>query len=242
MACATLAVRRRPLPGCWRGAAVAAASRRHPPLPLALLLGAGHRAVAAGGAQPRHHADGGRQAAQPGQVRVQHQACTSCRVCADGNQREGCRLDPAAAAATHTCRSRRPKDELLEKPLGRLQKSAAPQPDRQQKRQKGKSAADGGAGAGGAAPAAAAAPPAAPFVGLHAGPSPEHPVLDAGAITNEEAWRQGRLLRIGEATYRVELNPPFVDRVELHARAFVGIPLVPAVQVRGVRAAGHGAG
>lgn len=87
-------------------------------------------------------------------------------------------------------------------------------------------------GAAGTTTAPAAAGQASPlFVGLHDGPSEQHPVLDAAAVTNEEAWRHGRLLRIGEAAYRVELNPPFVDRVELHARAFVGIPLVPAVQV-----------
>lgn len=118
----------------------------------------------------------------------------------------------------------RPKDELLEKPLTRLQKSAAPPIDRQQRRaaQKGK---DGGA-------ADAAALPQPPFVGLHAGPSVETPVLDAGSLTNEQAWRQGRLLRIGDAQYRVELNPPLLDRLELHARPFVGIPLMPVVQVR----------
>ncbi len=118
----------------------------------------------------------------------------------------------------------RPKDELLEKPLTRLQKSAAPPIDRQQRRaaQKGKG--------GGAADAAALPQP--PFVGLHAGPSVETPVLDAGTLTNEQAWRQGRLLRIGDAQYRVELNPPLLDRLELHARPFVGIPLMPVVQVR----------
>ncbi len=120
---------------------------------------------------------------------------------------------------------------MLEKPLGRLQKSAAPQPDRQQKRAKQKAGADANGASDSTAAAAAAGQPGPLFVGLYAGPSDDHPVLDAAAVTNEEAWRHGRLLRIGEAAYRVELNPPFVDRVELHARAFVGIPLVPAVQV-----------
>ena len=108
----------------------------------------------------------------------------------------------------------------------RLQKSAAPQPD---KRQKGGRQA---AATAAAAAAAAGADAASPFVGLHAGPSADHPVLDAAALTNEQAWVQGRLLRIGEAEYAVEVNPPLLDRVELHARPFVGIPLVPAVQVR----------
>jgi 2',5'-phosphodiesterase len=118
---------------------------------------------------------------------------------------------------------RRPKDELLEKPLGRLQKSAAPQPDRQQRRAKGKAGGDTAAGSASPAP-----PPL--FVGLHAGPSAEHPVLDAAAVTNEEAWRHGRLLRVGAAAYRVDLNPPLLDRLELHGTPFVGIPLVPAMQ------------
>ena len=129
----------------------------------------------------------------------------------------------------------RPKDELLEKPLGRLQKSAGPAGDRQQKRQKGKQAAAASAEALPPGAAAAAASAAGPFVGLYAGPSEQHPVLDAAAVTNEEAWRQGRLLRIGDASYEIELNPPLLDRIELHARPFVGIPLVPAVQVRAFR-------
>lgn len=129
-----------------------------------------------------------------------------------------CALPPLASC--------RPKDELLEKPLARLQKSSAPPLDRQQRRaaQKG-----GGADAAGATPA-----PPPPFVGLHAGPSADTPVLDAGALTNEQAWRQGRLLRVGDARYRVELNPPLADRLEVHARPFVGIPLMPVVQVRPV--------
>ena len=109
-----------------------------------------------------------------------------------------------------------------------------PQPDRAQKRAKAKAGAGAGAGAAPSSTAAAAVSPppsAAAFVGLHAGPSEQHPVLDAGNVTNEEAWRHGRLLRVGGATYRVELNPPFCDRLELHARPFVGIPLVPAAQV-----------
>jgi 2',5'-phosphodiesterase len=119
-----------------------------------------------------------------------------------------------------TCR---PKDELLEKPLGRLQKSAAPQLDKKQQRLKGKPAA-----AATATNDSAAAPL---FVGLHAGPSPAFPVLDATSVTNEEAWADGRLLRVGEQQYRVDLNPPLLDQVVLHGRPFVGIPLVPAVQL-----------
>jgi hypothetical protein len=106
--------------------------------------------------------------------------------------------------------------------------------DRQQKRQKGKQAVVAAPSAQALPPgaAAAAASGAGPFVGLYAGPSEQHPVLDAAAVTNEEAWRQGRLLRIGDDSYEIELNPPLLDRIELHARPFVGIPLVPTFQVR----------
>lgn len=114
----------------------------------------------------------------------------------------------------------RPKAELLEKPLARLQKAAAPAPGKKQKR--------------GAAEAAAAAPAAessAPLVALHEGPTAEHPLLDAAATTNEAAWLPGRLLRVGDALFAVHLNPPAADRVHVHGTPFVGIPLVPLAQL-----------
>ena len=114
----------------------------------------------------------------------------------------------------------RPKAELLEKPLARLQKAAAPAPGKKQKR--------------GAAEAAAAAPAAessAPLVALHEGPTAEHPLLDAAATTNEAAWLPGRLLRVGDALCAVHLNPPAADRVHVHGTPFVGIPLVPLAQL-----------
>lgn len=117
----------------------------------------------------------------------------------------------------------RPKDELLGKPLARLQKSATQPGDRKQKRAKaGQAAVD----------AAPLQPPtAAPFVGLHEGPSPDTPLIDADSTTNEAAWRQGRLLRVGAASYCVCFNPPTLDRVELHGTPFLGIPVVPALQL-----------
>ena len=141
------------------------------------------------------------------------------------------------------CRVRnldRPKDELLERPLARIAKSAAPAGGgRQQKRIKGGGASGSGSGGGGGSgggdgangpTVAAAAAAANPAVVLHAGPTEDAPPLEPAAITNEQAWQQGRLLRVGQALYRVELNPPMVDRLELFpVIAFVGVPLVPGL-------------
>ncbi len=64
------------------------------------------------------------------------------------------------------------------------------------------------------------------FVGLHDGPTLDHPLLDPGSTANEDAWRQGRLLRVGTTSYLIEVNPPLVERVETHGISFVGIPVV----------------
>ena len=131
-------------------------------------------------------------------------------------------MPEAPEKASELLLPRRPKDELLERPLSRLQKTAVPpQPDRRQKRQKG----------GPPPPPAEADSPVAVAVALHAGPSLDDPLLDPATTTNEAAWKHGRLLRIGDATYTVEVNPPILDRVELFARPFVGIPLAPTLQV-----------
>ena len=56
--------------------------------------------------------------------------------------------------------------------------------------------------------AATPTPPAAPssyFVGLHDSPTPDHPLLDPSSVMNEDAWKHGRLLRIGEADYMTGL-------------------------------------
>lgn len=36
-----------------------------------------------------------------------------------------------------------------------------------------------------------------------------------GAMSNEEAWKAGRLLRIGESNFLVVMNPPCVDKVRI---------------------------
>lgn len=38
------------------------------------------------------------------------------------------------------------------------------------------------------------------------------PVVD-GAVSNDEAWRHGRLLRVGSDIYFVDRNPPTVEKV-----------------------------
>lgn len=110
----------------------------------------------------------------------------------------------------------RPKSEPLEKPLGRIQKSAAPPPEKKSKKNS----------ASAATATAAAAPSPAPFVGLHAGPTPDHPLLDPSATSNEDAWLQGRLLRIGDTEYLIEVNPPLAEGLETHGTPFIGIPVV----------------
>eukprot|EP00887_Chlorella_sp_A99_P003497 scaffold7.g3497.t1 len=77
--------------------------------------------------------------------------------------------------------------------------------------------------------AASGVPP--PDVALHSGPSPDSPALDPGSTTNEAAWQPGRLLRVGDQRFVVELNPPWVARLALFGRAFSGIPLVPALEM-----------
>lgn len=37
-----------------------------------------------------------------------------------------------------------------------------------------------------------------------------------GSVTNEEAWKHGRLLVVGTQQYIIELNPPIVDKVFPH--------------------------
>lgn len=111
----------------------------------------------------------------------------------------------------------RPKSEPLEKPLARLQKAAAPQPDKRKKQKQNST------------PAVAESEPAAPFIGVHDGPTSDHPILDPISTSNEDAWLHGRLLRVGDASYLIELNPPSIERLTTHGLAFVGIPVVPSV-------------
>lgn len=103
----------------------------------------------------------------------------------------------------------RPKEELLDKPLGRILKSAYPP----QANSRGGKKRQADAAAAAPAPEASQAEPA---VVLHEGPSLDSPLLDPATTTNAEAWTQhGRLLVVGEQRFVVELNPPFVERLEV---------------------------
>lgn len=112
----------------------------------------------------------------------------------------------------------RPKSEPLEKPLFRIQKSAAAPQDKKQKRQAAATAA--------VAEAGKSLSTEALFVGLYDGPTLDHPLLDPGSTANEDAWRQGRLLQVGNTTYLIEVNPPLIEKLETHGTAFIGIPVV----------------
>ena len=116
------------------------------------------------------------------------------------------------------------KTEPLEKPLSRLQKSAAAprQVDKKQKR-KNNNNNDNREG-----PSTTGSSPATDtiFVGLHDGPTADHPLVDPLKTANADAWRHGRLLRIGSSSFLVHVNPPTVERVDTHGTPFVGIPVV----------------
>ena len=100
--------------------------------PTAQTPSAGCGQVPPGRAQSHHHARRRRQAAQPGQARLRrHSSRRSLPAC-----RQHCTATLAHTATGAPSRDktepmgscRRPKDEALEKPLLRLQRSAAPAP------------------------------------------------------------------------------------------------------------------
>ncbi|XP_072136534.1 2',5'-phosphodiesterase 12 [Mobula birostris] len=72
----------------------------------------------------------------------------------------------------------------------------------------------------------AQAPAQAPDVSLY---------LDEQAVPddtrNAEAWQDGAELRVGEARYRVQRNPPTLTRLELPASILAGFPVCPQVQI-----------
>jgi hypothetical protein len=69
-------------------------------------------------------------------------------------------------------------------------------------------------------------------VALHEGPTPDTPCLDPVTTRNAEAWQQGRLLRVGQQLFWVEVNPPMVARLEVPGGCFVGLQLCPLFAVR----------
>ncbi|KAG8128153.1 hypothetical protein E2320_015011 [Naja naja] len=50
-------------------------------------------------------------------------------------------------------------------------------------------------------------------------------------VPNEEAWKDGSVLQIGETRYRVERNPPTLTEVQLPRSLMAGFPVCPKLQV-----------
>ena len=108
----------------------------------------------------------------------------------------------------------RPKDEMVEKPLMRLQKTACQKPKGGKKKSKEGRDED--------------VPP--PAVSLYGGPDDSFPLLDPATTSNEMAWRDGHTLKVGDAAYEVVVDPPFVERLLVHGSVFAGVPAVPYVE------------
>lgn len=110
----------------------------------------------------------------------------------------------------------RPKNETLDKPLLRIQKSAAAPGSGKAKargnngRHKGKSAA---------------AAPQGPVTRLLQGSNPDSPAVDT-YVKNADAWAHGRLLQIGKEYFVVDLNPPLVEKLDLLGLPMVDCPLM----------------
>ena len=105
----------------------------------------------------------------------------------------------------------RPKDEMVEKPLMRLQKTACQKP---KGKKKSKEVAED-------------LPP--PVVSLYSGPDESFPLIDPATTTNAMAWKDGYTLKIGDAKYAVVVDPPVVERLHVHGNVFEGVPCVPFV-------------
>mmetsp|Transcript_8553 Transcript_8553/g.53439 ORF Transcript_8553/g.53439 Transcript_8553/m.53439 type:complete len:825 (-) Transcript_8553:527-3001(-) len=53
-----------------------------------------------------------------------------------------------------------------------------------------------------------------------------------GDTTNGLAWQPGRVLRMGKEQMIIEYNPPTVEKIQMHAKPIVGLPLCPVVELR----------
>lgn len=53
-----------------------------------------------------------------------------------------------------------------------------------------------------------------------------------GDTANGLAWQAGRVLLMGKEHMIVECNPPTVERIQMHAKPIVGLPLCPVVELR----------
>ena len=117
----------------------------------------------------------------------------------------------------------RPKDEPLEKPLIRIQKTVNGAKEARQKQPK-RSVAAGEAVESFASNSS---------IALYEGPNTNHPAIDPSITTNEDAWKHGRLLVVGSDSYVVLFNPPTVDKLDiLGSSVFTGVPVCPVVQLR----------
>jgi len=112
----------------------------------------------------------------------------------------------------------RPKDEIVEKPLMRLQKSAM---EKSKGRKKAKST--------GSEPPAFQEP-LQPIVAIYSGPDESYPVIDPRNTSNDHAWMEDYLLKIGDARYSIVVNPPSIEKLDVHGAIFPGIPVVPVVE------------
>ncbi|XP_059800178.1 2',5'-phosphodiesterase 12 isoform X1 [Hypanus sabinus] len=74
--------------------------------------------------------------------------------------------------------------------------------------------------------AQAQAQAAAPDVGLYL----EEQAVP-GDTRNADAWQDGAELRVGEARYQVQRNPPTLTRLELPASILAGFPVCPQVRI-----------
>ena len=108
----------------------------------------------------------------------------------------------------------RPKDEPVEKPLMRLQKSAIEKPKGKKKKKKGEVEEE----------------VPVPEVQLFSGPDESFPLIDPQKTSNESAWMQDFLLKIGDKKYSIVVNPPAVEKLHVHGRVFSHVPVVPHVE------------
>lgn len=112
----------------------------------------------------------------------------------------------------------RPKDEIVGKPLMRLQKSAVEKPKYRKKAKNSQSMTGPDND------------PPIPTVSIYSGPNESYPIIDPDKTSNDDAWKQDYLLKIGNERYNVVVNPPRIDNLHVHGTIFTGIPLVPIVQ------------
>ena len=54
-------------------------------------------------------------------------------------------------------------------------------------------------------------------------------------VANVEAWRHGRVLRVGEESFKVHVNPPSIDSIVLPPRPLLGFPQRPLTALRNAR-------